>query len=164
MPSRALLLPCSRTLSPAPLPSCRRAVAPQAVPKLRLQGFAPHVSPSLELRRFRPQPGTELSWASRPPGCSPPSAFRGSHHRSPHGLAPSGADDLGNHPSGYCHRWSWLVSLETADPPGLCRLARLTNVWSSHGCGSHLLGPRGASPSPANPLCILLLVRPEGRS
>jgi hypothetical protein len=39
------------------------------------------------------------------------------------------------HPSGSRFQRGWLVSLETADPPGLCRLVTITNVWFGPGSG-----------------------------
>jgi hypothetical protein len=97
-PFRALLLPCSRAPSPAPLPSCRqdepdgRPTRPTEVggeplgPAAgaggsRANGTAPGASPpsgscsaresATRCRVLRRAPSAWLSWALCPPGCSP---------------------------------------------------------------------------------------------
>jgi hypothetical protein len=59
-----------------------------------------------------------------------------------------GPKDQDRSATGYRSKRDWLVSLETADPPGVFYLVkhhkRSTWTWP----GSHLLGHRGSSPNP----------------
>jgi hypothetical protein len=51
------------------------------------------------------------------------------------GFSPQGANDLRCDPPGSRPQRGWLVSLETAGPPGLHRLVTFTNVWVGRGSG-----------------------------
>jgi hypothetical protein len=82
---------------------------------------------SLELRALQ----------GAPPCCGGP-AFTGP---SPHGFSTAGANDRRCDPSGYRPQRGWLASLETADPPGLCRLVTFTSVWQGSGSGVASSGP-----------------------
>jgi hypothetical protein len=110
-PFRAFLLPCSRSPSPAPLPSCcwnafRLTRGPTARREHRNaapETTAPHVGDSSErpstsglcstresatsLRRVRPAASAWLSWDSPLQGVLPRRADNGLHRVSPHEVA-----------------------------------------------------------------------------
>jgi hypothetical protein len=139
---QSLLLPCSRTLSPAPIPSCRSKTAERSSANLRrapkhstrtgsgsslqrhrrLQGLAPHESP---LAPPGPKTG-QLCVALL--GLMPSRAFppAGSARPSPRHptrawlVRPQATETTGT--SGYALQRDGLVSEETACPPGLLRL------------------------------------------
>jgi hypothetical protein len=94
----------------------------------RLQGFAPHESPLppprlLHRHRGRSSPGLRALQGSLPRWSGPAFAVPPLM-----GLPRSGANDRPTGPSGSRFQRDWLVSLETADPPGLWRLVTITNV------------------------------------
>jgi hypothetical protein len=131
---QSFLLPCSRTPSPAPLPSCRldapadrptreTTVATEATStKTRAYGTAPGAPPPSGVCSAResatsapavtPAPSAWLSWAFRPPGFSPPLERPGLHRASPHGLWSAGRERPAD--------WPLRVSV----PVGLARLSR----------------------------------------
>jgi hypothetical protein len=120
-------------------------------PTPRLQGLAPHESPPHTNGCLgRKQRVALLGF--RPPGFSPPLEWHDFHRASPHGLGSTARKQTEELPS--------RVSL----PAGLARLLRdRLPSWAlpphdhhEHSdrtrFGSHLLRPRGASPSPASHL------------
>jgi len=117
-PSRAFLLPRSRTLFPAPFPSWRLR---------RLQGFAPRESPP-------PSPVVYAETRARSsPGSFPLQGFSlcvGPAFTGPPLLWFSGSDASGqtSSTSGSPTPRAWLVSLETANPPGVSGLLAVMSV------------------------------------
>jgi len=103
-------------------------------------------------RWFRP-PRARSSPGSFPlQGVPPRRNERGLHRTSPHVVCTQGASDPCTTTPGCHFLRGWLVSLKTADPPGVSRLVTGHNRSSWTRFGSHLLGTRGASPSPSAPL------------
>lgn len=101
-----------------------------------LQGFDPRGDPPLTCRLFRPTRSALLSWAFRPPGCSPSLRWARLSPCLPlMGFSLPGASDRKSDPPGCCPQRGWLISLEIADPPGLRSLLTFTSVGVGRGSG-----------------------------
>jgi hypothetical protein len=93
---------------------------PQNTP--RLQGVAPRGNPLTVQQWFRP-PRARSSPGSFPlQGIPPRRNERGLHRASPHVVCTKSASAPLTATPGCRFRRGWLVSLETADPPGVSRL------------------------------------------
>jgi hypothetical protein len=103
-------------------------------------------------RRFRPSPARSSPGPFSLQGAPPRLDGRGLRRASPHAVRCPGASDRYTATPGSCSNRGWLVSLETADPPGIPRLVILHNRSREPRFGSLLLWARGASPSPATHL------------
>jgi hypothetical protein len=161
VPSRALLLSRSRSPSPAPLPSCRfdepadRATARRLWPKPAAPlGIRHGPGSALAFRallhaRVRHRPAAFYTAARRVAllGFAPSRVLPLAGSARPSPRLPSRAwlvqaRTTGRaHPSGSHFQRDWLVSLETADPPGLRCLSTITNVWFGLGSGVASSGP-----------------------
>ena len=161
VPSRALLLSRSRTPSPAPLPSCRldgpadRATAQRLWPKPAAPlGIRHGPGSALAFRvllhaRVRHRPAAFYTAPRRvallgflPSRVLPLTGMARPSPGLPSRVSLVQARTTGRaHPSGSHFQRDWLVSLETADPPGLIRLVTITLVWFGHGSGVASSGP-----------------------
>jgi hypothetical protein len=73
-------------------------------------------------QRFRLKSSAWLSWAFSPPGFSFSLRWSDLRRSSPHAVTLSDASGRTGSTSGSLTQRVWLVSLETADPPGVCGL------------------------------------------
>jgi hypothetical protein len=141
-PSRALFLSRSRTLFPAPFPSWRYH---------RLQGLAP---------RGSPPPGSVVYAETERVallGLCPSRVFTLSALARPSPVLPSCGYLLGHQgrtgsTSGSRTQRARLVSLETADPPGVCGLMVVMPAQASPGSWSRLRRRLGYVTAPATAL------------
>jgi len=115
-PFRAFLLPCSRTPFPAPAPL---VALNRSEDRPRLQGLAPHESPTPDGRGLTPPPARSSPGLSALQGSLP--RCRGPAFAEPPllGFSPRGANDPRRGPPRFRQQRDRLVSRETADPPGL---------------------------------------------
>ena len=78
---------------------------------------------------FRPTPARSSPGPSPLQGVLPQLDGRGLHRASPHAVRCPGASGRYTSTPGSCSSRGWLVSLETADPPGVPRLLILHNPF-----------------------------------
>jgi hypothetical protein len=136
--------------SPAPSRRAPWWKNPKDVP--RLQGLAPHESPPLHPGCLGPRTRVALL-GFLPPGHSPSMDWQRPSPPPPLMRLCERATNRPSAPSTGCHfQRGWLVSLETAGPPGIPRLMTLRKSSGWTRLGSHLLESRGALPSPADSL------------
>jgi hypothetical protein len=107
-----------------------------------LQGFVPRSDPPPRTGCLGRGAARSSHGLSALQGVPPHCGWHGSHRNLPlMGFLSPGASDRRTDPPGCCPQRGWLVSLETADPPGLRSLSTFTNVRVGRGSGVASSGP-----------------------
>jgi hypothetical protein len=167
-PSRAAVRRFRRRYPPAVGTTCstsrprRTAVAPRRARGTEAASVKPTEKPSTsgccsarefatERQGFRPPRARSSPGHFSLQGVHPHGNEHGLHRASPHVVLTRDASGSHAATSGSCFPRGWLVSLETADPPGISRLVTRHSRSSRTRLGSHLLRTRGSSPSPGSP-------------